>query len=832
MYANINKLALRLMRRDWRAGELRVLAIALIIAVTCVTSVVFFTDRIAQALDLQASELLAADLRVVSDHPVKPEYLQAAAEQQLQSAQTISFRSMVLNISGKSQLAEIKAVTGSYPLRGALKISRQAFDAGEIVDHGPAKGEVWIEPRMVNQLNVAPGDEITLGNKSFKISAFLRYEPDRSGDLFSIAPRVLMNLADLPATGLIQEGSRMRYRLLVAGEKSQVRQFRGWLEKHLAAGERVEDVRDARQEVRVALQRGQQFLGLSAIISVVLAFVAVAMAAQRYAERHLNTCAILRCVGAHQSHITRIFLVQLVLLGIIASSFGCLIGYFAHAILYQIAGNLFLVDLPAPSLWPLLSGYAVGLLGLIGFALPPIWRLRNVPTLSVLRRELGRLKPVTLTSYLFGVVSLALLILWQSGSLKLGFSVIGGVLLTALILALCAFGLILFLKRLLPRLHVEWRFAIANITRRKTASIVQVVAFGIGIMVLLLLTMVRSDLLETWQNSLPADASNRFVINIQPNQLESIQAFFKQHGLSQTRLYPMVRGRLVKINGEELNSEDFTDERAKRLATREFNLSWAKDMQTDNKIVKGKWWSQAGYDPHQFSVEEGIARTLNLKPGDVLTYQIAGEDVSASVTSLRSVQWDTFRANFFVLAPPGLLDDYPASYITSFYLPADRASLLDQLVRQFPNLTIIDISVIMNQVRGIMSRITLTVEYVFIFTLLAGLTVMYAAIQSTLDQRIRENAILRAIGASRKRLLLGLAAEFAVMGLLAGLLAAFCASAAGIVLAEQVFELEYQLNLLVWVIGVLGGVLGIGIAGVLGTRQVLARPPLAIIKNY
>jgi len=832
MYANINKLALRLMRRDWRAGELRVLAIALIIAVTCVTSVVFFTDRIAQALDLQASELLAADLRVVSDHPVKPEYLQAAAEQQLQSAQTISFRSMVLNISGKSQLAEIKAVTGSYPLRGALKISRQAFDAGEIVDHGPAKGEVWIEPRMVNQLNVAPGDEITLGNKSFKISAFLRYEPDRSGDLFSIAPRVLMNLADLPATGLIQEGSRMRYRLLVAGEKSQVRQFRGWLEKHLAAGERVEDVRDARQEVRVALQRGQQFLGLSAIISVVLAFVAVAMAAQRYAERHLNTCAILRCVGAHQSHITRIFLVQLVLLGIIASSFGCLIGYFAHAILYQIAGNLFLVDLPAPSLWPLLSGYAVGLLGLIGFALPPIWRLRNVPTLSVLRRELGRLKPVTLTSYLFGVVSLALLILWQSGSLKLGFSVIGGVLLTALILALCAFGLILFLKRLLPRLHVEWRFAIANITRRKTASIVQVVAFGIGIMVLLLLTMVRSDLLETWQNSLPADASNRFVINIQPDQLESIQAFFKQHGLSQTRLYPMVRGRLVKINGEELNSEDFTDERAKRLATREFNLSWAKDMQTDNKIVKGKWWSQAGYDPHQFSVEEGIARTLNLKPGDVLTYQIAGEDVSASVTSLRSVQWDTFRANFFVLAPPGLLDDYPASYITSFYLPADRASLLDQLVRQFPNLTIIDISVIMNQVRGIMSRITLTVEYVFIFTLLAGLTVMYAAIQSTLDQRIRENAILRAIGASRKRLLLGLAAEFAVMGLLAGLLAAFCASAAGIVLAEQVFELEYQLNLLVWVIGVLGGVLGIGIAGVLGTRQVLARPPLAIIKNY
>jgi len=820
------------MRRDWRAGELRVLGIALVIAVTCVTSVVFFTDRIAQALDLQASELLAADLRIVSDHPVTLEYLQAAAERQLQTAQTISFRSMVLNTSGKSQLAEIKAVTESYPLRGNLKYSQRAFDAGEIANHGPAKGEVWIEPRMVNQLNVMPGDDITLGNKTFKISAFLRYEPDRSGDLFSIAPRVLMNIEDLPATGLIQEGSRMRYRLLVAGEKNQVRQFRDWLETNLMAGEQVEDVRDARQEVRIALQRGQQFLGLSAIISVVLAFVAVAMAAQRYAERHLNTCAILRCVGAHQSHITRLFLIQLVMLGMAASTLGCFFGYFAHVLLYQMAGSLFLVDLPAPSLWPLLSGYSVGMLGLMGFALPPIWRLRNVPTLSVLRRELGRLKPATLTSYLFGVMALALLILWQSGSLKLGFSVLGGVVLTALILALFAYGLILFLKRLLPRLHVEWRFAIANITRRKTASIVQVVAFGIGIMVLLLLTMVRSDLLETWQNSLPADASNRFVINIQPDQLENVQAFFKEQGLSQTRLYPMVRGRLVKINGEELHTDDFTDERARRLATREFNLSWAKEMQIDNKIVKGKWWSEAGFDPNQFSVEEGIAKTLNLKPGDVLTYQIAGEEVSAPVTSLRSVQWDTFRANFFVLAPPGLLDEYPASYITSFYLPADRGALLDELVRQFPNLTIIDISVIMNQVRGIMSRITLTVEYVFIFTLLAGLTVMYAAIQSTLDQRIRENAILRAIGASRKRLLHGLAAEFAVMGLLAGLLAAFCASMAGIVLAEQVFELEYHLNFLLWVIGIVGGMLGIGIAGVLGTHQVLAKPPLSIIKNY
>ncbi|MCI0504983.1 MAG: FtsX-like permease family protein, partial [Gammaproteobacteria bacterium] len=717
------------------------------------------------------------------------------------------------------------------PLRGALKISRQAFDAGVETSQIPAPGEVWIEPRMMNQLNVSPGDDIILGSSTFRIAAFLRYEPDRSGDLFSIAPRVLMNIHDLPGTGLIQEGSRMRYRLLVAGEKAKVRQFRNRVENQLQPGEQVEDVRDARQEVRTALQRGQQFLGLSTIISVVLAFVAVAMAAQRYAERHLNTCAVLRCLGAHQSHIARIFLIQLIVLGVIASALGCAIGYVAHTVLYQIAGSLILVDLPAPSLWPLLTGFAVGLLGLTGFALPPIWRLRNVPTLSVLRRELGALKPLALSSYLFGVLILALLVLWQAGNLKMGSSVLGGIVLTAIILALFAFALIVVLKRMLPRLHVEWRFAIANITRRRITSVVQVVAFGIGIMVLLLLSMVRGDLLESWQNSLPADASNRFVINIQPDQLEEVEEFFRNHGLTQSRLYPMIRGRLIKVNGEDLQTDKLEDERARRLATREFNLSWAREMQIDNKIVQGKWWPETGFARQQFSVEEGIAKTLNLKLGDMLTFQVAGEDVSATVTSLRSVQWDTFRANFFVLAPPGLLDNYPASYITSFYLSGDNAPVLDELVRRFPNLTVIDISVVMNQVRTIMERITRTVEFVFLFTLLAGLTVMYAAIHSTLDQRIRENAILRAIGASRNRLLHGLAAEFAVMGLLAGLLASFCASLAGFVLADRVFELEYQLNLSLWIVGILGGMLGVGAAGILGTRRVLSKPPLAIIKN-
>lgn len=826
-----NKLAMRLMFRDWRRGELRVLVAALLIAITCVTSVVFFTDRIAQALDNQASELLAADMRILAHEDAINEYQQLAEQYNLLTAQTVSFRSMVVSEQG-NQLAEVKAASDKYPLRGSLKISKDPFGPETPAMAIPKPGNVWIEPRLINQLGISVGDMLTLGTKSFQVVAYLRYEPDRSGDLFSIAPRLIINISDLASTGLVQEGSHMHYRLLVAGEKSEVDRFRSVVEKKIQKGEQIEGVRDARQEVRVALQRGEQFLGLAAIVSVILAFVAVAMAARRYAERHLDTCAILRCLGASHAQISSLFFLQLSVLGLLSAVLGCVLGYLAHLGLYALADNLLLINLPPPSYWPILLGFCIGLVGLVGFALPPILALRNTSTLRVIRRELSEQNTMALSSYLFGAIALSGLVLWQSGSLALGVRVLGGVALTAVVLAVIAFILISVLKRVLPGLRIERRFAMANIIRRRSSSVIQLIAFGIGLMVLLLLSVVRNDLLEMWQASLPDDASNRFVINIQPDQLNGVQSFFQSSGLQQTRLHPMVRGRLVKVNGKDLDIDALPNQRAKRLATREFNLSWASELQEDNAIVSGQWWDGKNLSTQQFSVEQGIAETLSLKLGDELTYEIAGERVSAKISSLRTVRWDTFRANFFVLAPPGVLDTYPASYITSFYLPDDKAEILDKLVRQFPNLTVIDISAVMNQVRTIISRITFTVQYVFVFTLLAGITVMYAAIQSTLDQRIRENAILRAIGASRRRLLDGLMSEFVMLGLLAGILAALCASVVGYVLATAVFELEYQFNFMVWIAGVLGGGAGIGLAGLIGTRKVLARPPLTIIRNF
>jgi putative ABC transport system permease protein len=823
-------LALRLLIRDWRAGELRVLVVALLIAVTCVTAVAFFTDRIGEALERQASEVLGADLRLVADHPIPAAWRSEVQRLGLHSAEIRTFRSMVI-ADGRPRLAEIKAAGPGYPLRGRLRIAPAPFAAATVTDALPARGEVWVQPLLLQQLGIRVGDAVSVGDASLRIGAVLSYEPDRSGNLFSIAPRLLMNLADLPATGLEQEGSRMHYALLVAGDAAAVARYRRFITPRLKQGERVEGVADARQEVRVALARAHQFLGLAAVVGVVLACVAVAMAARRFARRHLDTCAVMRCLGARQGQLNALFLSQLLVLGVSCGLLGSALGYGAQAVLSDLLGQLLLVALPPAGLLPVLVGLAVALGGSLGFALPPILQLHNVPTLRVLRRELGGLRPAGASSYLAGMLGLTALVWWQAGEVKLALIMLVGLLATALLLWLAAWGLVALLRRLPPRGDVAWRFGLANLTRRPAASVAQVMAFGVGIMVLLLLTVVRGDLLAVWAGKLPADAPNRFVINIQPDQLADVKAFFTAEKLPPARFFPMVRGRLVAIDGKPIRPEAYHDTRAKRLAEREFNLSWNAKLQGDNKIVKGQWWGLAGRGVAQFSVEEGIAKTLGIKLGDTLSYDMAGDRLTAPVTSLRSVQWDSFRANFFVLAPPGVLDRFPASYITSFYLPAAQAGRLDALVQRFPNLTVIDVSAVMDQVRGIIERVSLAVEYVFLFTLAAGLTVLYAAIQSTLDERLYENAVLRALGAQRRRLWWGLAAEFSTLGALAGILAALLASGLGFALAQWVLELDYLGNPWLWIFGLLGGGLGVGLAGTLGARQVVRSPPLVVLRG-
>lgn len=821
--------SLRMLRRDWRAGELRVLFTALLIAVASVSAVGFSADRVDRALHRQANELLGADALVAADHPLASGLAQRAQAAGLKSAQTLSFTSMAL-AGDRNQLVEVKAVSEHYPLRGELRIAQELYAREYAVQTVPPPGTVWADARLLSQLALKVGDEITLGAAQLRVAAVLTHEPDRGGDLFSIGPRLLMNLRDVPATQLIQTGSRIRYRLLVAGEAQQVRNFRAAVTP-LGLGEKLEGVEDARPEVRAALERAQRFLGLAALVSVLLAAVACAMAARRYTARHLDNCAIMRCLGARQAAITRIYLYQMLVLGLLASLAGCAAGYAAQVVLTGLLGQWVTVQLPPPSLLPVLTGVATGLLTLLGFVVPPVLALKGVPTLRVLRREIG-LPARGVSAYLSGAALFILLLLWQAGEVRLGLYLVASTAATLTLLAACAFALVRALALMRGRVGVAWRFGLANIVRRAAGSVAQILAIGLGLMALLLLTLVRSDLLASWQGSLPRDAPNRFVINIQAEQLTALRDFFAREKMPPPDVYPMVRGRLVAINDKSVSPAHYADPGAARMIEREFNLSWMAQLPEDNRISAGHWWrSGVAAGEHALSVEEGIAKTLGIVLNDRLTYNVAGQEFTGVVTSLRKVEWDSFRVNFFVIAAPGTLEQYPASYITSFYLPDARQPLLGALVKSFPNLTVIDVAAIMTQVRGIIERVTLAVEYIFIFTLAAGVMVLHAAIQSTQHERLRDGAMLRTLGASRRQLLSGVAAEFVVLGFLSGLVAAFAASATGYVLAGHLFHLPHHFNPWLWLMGPGLGAVGVGVAGLLGSVPVLKYPPLHTLRE-
>jgi len=821
--------SLRALRREWRAGELRVLAAALVIAVTSMTSVGFFTDRVQGAMEARAAELLAADNVVASTRPAPEDWERQARRLGLATARYANFPSVVLH-GDRPQLVDVKAVSDGYPLRGRVRVTDRPYGPETDIDGIPAPGKLWADARLMGILGLQTGDHLMLGTQRFTVSRVIAYEPDRGGDLIAFAPRLLMNHADLASTRLLGPGSRASYRLLLAGSAEALAAYRAWLEPRLTEGERLIGVRDARPELKVALDRAGRFLGLAALVSVVLAGVAVATAAQRYSARHLDAAAVMRCLGADQSFLSRLHAYKMLWLGLAASLAGCVLGYAAQEVLARLGRDVFAVQLPAPSFRPMGIGIATGLILLLGFALPALIRLKDVPPVRVLRHDLGMPPVRMLSAYGAALAAITALLLWQSSDVKLTALVLAGAAVTLVALGLVALGLVRVLNRLRGRVGIAWRYGFANIARRARSSVTQILAFGLGIMVLLLLSIVRADLLQAWKQQLPADAPNQFVINIQPSQVGPLQDFFTTHGLHGASLHAMVRARLIGINGHRVSPEDYAEDRTRRLVEREFNMSWADRLQDDNRVVAGRWWRGRDRGMPRVSVEKGLADRLKLKLGDVLDWRIADREIRLTIDSIRTVEWDTFRANFFVLTPPGVLDDYPATYMTSFHLRADQRDTLAQLVRQFPNVTMIDVEAIMRQVRDIMDRVNLSIEYVFLFTLLAGLTVLYSAIQSTQDERLYDSALLRTLGASRRHVLKGLLAEFGALGLLAGLLASFAASLAGLVLARQVFELNYLVNPWVWVAGLAGGTAGVGLFGILGARFVLNRPPLATLR--
>ncbi len=835
------RLALRMLARDWRAGELTVLVFALILAVASVGTVGFFADRVKAGLSQQANLLLGADVLIAGDRPLPATFAGEAQRRGLATTPVLKFNSMVERKSGLGAeggspvLADVKAVAPGYPLRGAITFADGVPAAGAPAQGIPARGEAWPDTRLAARLNVAIGDVLAVGEAPLKVTAIIVQEPEVASGFFAIGPRLLIHLEDVPATNLMQPGNRASHRLLVAdmSRRNQLDPYLAWARSELKPGQRMENVRDLRPEVRQTLERAEQFLGLAALVAVILAAVAIALAASRYLRRHLDTAAMLRCFGSSERQALWLFVVQFAALGLIASIVGVLLGLAGQQLLVLLLRGLNATELPPPAMMPGAIAFGTGVLLLFGFALPPLIALASVPPLRVLRRDLPRPRPSGLVAYGLGALVIAVLIGAQAQDLKTGSIMIGGIAALLAAAAMVAWMLIVLLKRL-PQRGVTWRFGLANLRRRPLASSLQIGALALGLMALLLLTVVRGDLMQNWRQSIPPDAPNHFVINVLPDQVQGVRAALKALGGRDTVLYPMVRGRLVGVNGAPLDAARFDDPRARRLAEREFNLSWATDLPTTNHVVAGAFWDAKAGPDAGLSMEEGIAKSLRLNLGDTLSWDVAGTPIAAKITSLRKVDWDSFRPNFFTLFPPGVLDAMPQTWLGAVRVPpgSESARWLSGLVREFPNVLAIDVGEILGQVQSIMDQVARAVEFVFLFTLAGGLLVLQAAIAATQDERRFDAAVLRTLGASRAQLTAAQVAEFVVLGALAGLLAAAGATATGYVLADRVFQIPFSANPLVWLYGVGGGAIAVTLAGWLGTRGTARQPPLAVIREF
>ena len=831
--------SLRMTARDWRAGELRFLLVALIVAVAALASVGFFVDRMRTGLVRDAHQLLGADVVIVADQPINPAWRNEAQQRGLQVAETVSFPSMALVGDGDaavSQLASIKAVTSAYPLRGHLSLAPIA-DPNDIIGVAthqiPASGTVWVDQALLLKLNIAVGSSLKLGEAEFKVAEVIAREPDRGASFANFAPRVMLQLSDLAATKLIQNGSRVSYRLLVAGEPAPAAAFDKWVQAEIKhsniRGVAVETLENNQQDMRATLDRAEQFLSLVGLLSAMLAAVAVAMAARRFMLRHLDACAMLRCLGLTQNQVTALYLLEFLIIGLVGSALGAVVGFAAHFVLLEWLGKLVSSDLPSASWLPGVQALVTGMVLLIGFAVPPILQLRNVPHNRVIRREQDPPQAMTLLSYGLGLLSFVGLLLWQARDLKLGLLTATGFLGGLLVFALIAWLALRSLRSVRSLFkHASWRFAVTALRRRPGATVVQIVSLTLGLMALLLLTVIRGDLVQAWRQSTPPDAPNHFIVNIQPDEKGAIETRLVAGGVAHPNLYPMIRGRLIQVNDKPITAQTYVDNQAKRMVDREFNLSTMRDLPPMNKIIAGHWYDD---QRPEASVEEGIAKTLHLNLGDKLVFDVAGQTVTATITSLRKLEWGSMRVNFFVIINPKAMASMPQTWITAFRVPEGTSTLSNSLTRDFPNLTVIDVGSILKQIQAVVDQVITAVEFLFLFTLASGVLVLYAALAGSQDERTREAGILRALGATRAQLSQAQWIEFTLIGGLAGVLAASGAAAVGWSLAHFVFKFDWVFDPLVWLAGVAVGASCAFIGGWIGLRNVLNQPPLLTLRG-
>jgi putative ABC transport system permease protein len=822
-------MAARQLWRDAHSGELRVLFFSLLVAVAASSAIGYFSARLNGAMLLRATEFLGADLLLSGSSPASAEQVERGMRLGLKHASAVEFSSVIATDNG-IQLSSVKAADAAYPLRGELKSAAQPYGE-EITGSGPKSGEAWAEARLFATLDLKPGDSIDVGQKTLRLTRVLTYEPDRAGDFYSLTPRVLISLDDLGATGIVQPGSRVRYRELWSGPNEALAQYRAEIEPDLEANQRLEDARQGNRQIGGALGRAERYLNLASLAAVLLAGVAVALSAARFAARRYDASALLRCLGLSRREALLLFGLQLALLGLVASALGALLGWLAQVALFELLAGLLPAVIPSGGLVPALAGIATGLLALAGFALPPLAALGRVPPLRVLRRDLLPLPPSAWLIY--GAALLALgLIMWRlSLDLKLTIALLGGGLIAALLLGGLLLAGLKGLRKALANATLPWRLGLGQLLRYPLAAAGQSLAFGLILLAMALIALLRGELLDTWQNQLPVNAPNHFALNVLPAEKDAFASRLASLSPHPSPLYPVVPGRLTAINGEAVRQLVSKDSQGERAVQRDLSLTWSAELPGDNRLVAGHWWGDLEKSALPgVSVESKLAESLGLKLGDKLSFSVGGLQRDAEVTSLREVDWDSFQPNFYMIFAPDTLSDLPVTYLTSFYLPPRHDRDLVELSRAFPAVTLLQVEAILAQLRSILAQVTLAVEFVLLFVLAAGLAVLFAGLQSTLDERIRQGALLRALGAERQLLLKARRAEFALLGACSGLLAALGCELVSALLYRFAFDLQWQPHPWLLLLPLLGALL-VGSAGVMGTRRALNASPLTVLRE-
>ena len=822
-------LAFKLVRRDWRSGELNILGAALIIAVAASTAVSLFGHRLTRTMETQAAEFLAADLVVSSHEAYAQEWFRKAEEMGLATARTVEFPSVLVE-NGELLLTGAKAVSIAYPLRGAVRTTQTDVAAETPATEAPAAGTAWVDSRVLNTLKLSLGDSVTLGEKPLKLARIITHEPDRRGDLYSLAPRILFNLADLDATGVIRPGSNAHYYALFAGDVAKILEFKQWLKPLLHPGQKLVDIHEDRPELGNALSRAERYLGLSSIVIVLIAGVAIAMSARRYAERHYDLTALLKCMGAKGRDVLLIHLAQYLLIGMAGSLAGCALGFLAQeGVAWWLKGILPQALVP-PAWYAPLFGVAAGLFVLVGFALPPVLSLKRLPPLRVLRRDLAPMPSSAWTVYGLALATLGLLVWRYTGDGRMTAIVFGVALATLGLAGSCVLALLTASRRLIPYLGLSWRFGLQNLTRRPRLGMTQILAFGLTATAMLVSLLARTELIQEWQRQLPANAPNYFALNLFEGDLPAFKAFLAQHSIIASDFYPIVRGRFTAVNGVDVHSLAHKDSQGEGAANRELSLTWSALPPADNPLSDGEWWG--GNPPLGLvSVEAKLAESLHIRLGDKLGFSIDGQQRQAVVSSLRSVRWDTMRPNFYMIFSPGTLSGFPARWLTSFYCPQDKRGELVDLVKSFPAVTLLEVDQLLKQFQTILQEISLSIDFVLVFALAAGFAVLFASVRATLDERLKEDALLRAMGASRSLLRRSLSVEFAVLGLLSGLLAAATTEAIAWALFSRAFELQPRFHWEIWVLAPLAGALAVGVSGYVHTRRVVRSSPVDVLRE-